>query len=130
MNYQENPFGGVVRLDDGAFIPADPANSDWQAHQQWLAAGNTPQSAPAPEFTWPVLSPKQIRQQLFMDGNLSKVQLAIDSLADPQKTMAQLAWDYASEFLHDDPLMTQLAPAVGYDTPEKVQAFFTAASKM
>lgn len=126
--YQLTNSTNILRTSDGASIPADPANRDYSDYLAWVAAGNTPDPAPSPPFVWPSLSPKQIRQQLFLDGNLSMVQPVIDSLADPQKTLAQLAWDHASEFLHDDPLMVQLAPAVGYDTLEKVQAFFVAAA--
>jgi hypothetical protein len=33
---------GVERLSDGAFIPFDPANTDYQAYLKFLEDGGTP----------------------------------------------------------------------------------------
>lgn len=40
--YQLTPTDIVVRTADGAIIPNDPGNRDWQEYQQWLADGGTP----------------------------------------------------------------------------------------
>jgi hypothetical protein len=47
--YQLSPFDTIIRLEDGAIIPADPANTDFIEYQAWLDAGNTPEPAPVPE---------------------------------------------------------------------------------
>lgn len=45
--YQLNRFNleSVRRLLDGADIPFNPANTDYQAYLAWLAAGNAPEPA-------------------------------------------------------------------------------------
>jgi hypothetical protein len=43
------PSQTVKRLSDNAFIPFDPANTDYQEYLKWLSEGNQP--TPADEVT-------------------------------------------------------------------------------
>jgi len=48
MTYQLTTGDTILRTTDGAFIPPDPANTDYAAYLQWVEAGNTPEPAPEP----------------------------------------------------------------------------------
>jgi hypothetical protein len=37
-----NQVQSVQRLSDNAYIPFDPANTDYQAYLKWVSEGNTP----------------------------------------------------------------------------------------
>ena len=38
----------VQRMSDGAFVPFDPANRDYQEYLAWQSEGNEPDPAPEP----------------------------------------------------------------------------------
>jgi hypothetical protein len=52
--YQLTTGTSILRLSDGASIPADESNTDYAAYLEWLAAGNTPEPAPEPPTPEPL----------------------------------------------------------------------------
>jgi hypothetical protein len=46
MTYQLTINDCILRLADNAFIPPDPANTDYAAYLEWVEAGNMPDPAP------------------------------------------------------------------------------------
>ena len=48
MTYQLTTSDCILRTTDNAFIPPDPANTDYATYLAWLEAGNTPDPAPIP----------------------------------------------------------------------------------
>ena len=42
----------ILRIEDNASIPDDPANSDYAEYLEWVEEGNTPDAYVAPEKSW------------------------------------------------------------------------------
>ena len=71
--YQLTSGTSIIRTADGATIPADSCNADYQAYEAWIAAGNTPTP-----YTPPNLLPQQAQSALTKtDTTMLRVQEAI-----------------------------------------------------
>ena len=49
LMYQLTTGDTILRLEDQAWIPQDPANTDYAAYLAWVEEGNMPDPAPVPE---------------------------------------------------------------------------------
>lgn len=76
MNYKLTNTTSILR-NDGAFIPADPTNVDYQQYEVWVKEGNTPLPADVPPVYIAPISPRQIRQALTRAGLRAAVAAAV-----------------------------------------------------
>lgn len=120
----------ILFVDDGVYIPADPANSDYQAYLAWVAANNAAEPyTPLPAAVPQSISMRQARLALMAAGQLAAVSAAIDALPTPQREAAQIEWEYATEVRRDNALLQALTPGLGLDAAE-LDALFVAAAAL
>lgn len=72
-----------------------------------------------------VISPRQVRIALLQRGLLSEV----ESMISQQDEATRIAWEYASEFRREDPLLNNLAASLGL-TDSKIDEFFIFAANI
>ena len=101
---------------DGFYaVEAEPVDSI----QQWKLVEevvHVPQS----------ITPRQARIQLSVLGKLSLVETAIANLEEPDKSIAQIEWEYATVYEIDHPFIIQMAGLLEIDLEE----FLIAAAKL
>jgi hypothetical protein len=92
MTYQLTTGDTILRLADNAFIPQDPANTDYAAYLRWLEEGNEPLPLEQAPLTWDDIRTK--RDQLIRESDWTMVQDA---------TVNQAAWAQYRQILRDLP---------------------------
>ena len=70
---------------------------------------------------------RQARLALLDTGLLSSVQPAINSLPEPDKTRAQIEWDYSNALQRGNPFVATLGTALGLNEQALDNLFITAA---
>lgn len=80
---------------------------------------------------------RQIREALILFSiqnanpayHPNSISLALASLAEPTKSIAQNYWDYSNEFFRDNPLIAQLSPMLGLSSAQLDQLWDLARSR-
>jgi len=115
----------IIR-NDGAVIPLDERNADYQVYMAWVAAGNVPQQADATAPFIPFsVSRFQARAALHLAGLLDDVEALMAAPDTP--ALAKLAWADAQEFKRNSPTMLAMAAELGL-TETQLDELFTVAA--
>lgn len=130
MDYQLTKDGGVIRLSDGAYIPADPTNRDYAEYLAWLGDDNEPLPAPDPDIPVPhQVTRAQGKAALIVAGLWDDVLAYVEAIDDPQeKLLALVALNDTTHWNRDSPMLNTAAAALGLTEQQLDDLFIQAAT--
>jgi hypothetical protein len=115
----------ILRLSDGAIIPADFENGDYKTYLFWCSENNTPE--PADIGTSDVsqsVSPVQARRAIIQAGLKQQVDDYIAAASDEVK----LWWEYATVIERNHPEIENARIALGMSSEDLDMLFVLAGS--
>lgn len=130
MMYRLTNNETVVRLADGAFIPADESNRDWAEYQEWLSNGGLPEpyQGQGPDPSEPTV-PNTV-SKLGLKRALEELDMWADiKAAIASNPAVQEEWDLAVEIHRNDP-MTQFVIDLKQLTGQQVDALILRAHEL
>lgn len=122
--------GVVVNTVEVETLDALPGLVATQANEGigWLYDGISFTSPPQPTPSVPQeVTMRQARLALLDAGLLANVQPAINSLNEPDKTKAQIEWEYSNALQRSNPFVTVLGTALDLNNEALDNLFITAA---
>ena len=108
-NYTLTATTTILR-DDGAHIPPDPMNRDYEEYLAWVAEGNTPAPYVAPPAPPISCSAWQIRAALSQMGLRAEAEAAVVASTNLQ---LKDAWGYQETFTEGDQMLLSIAAVMG-----------------
>ena len=95
----------------------------------WLYDGQEFSLPPPPTPSVPTeVTMRQARLALLENGLLANVQPAINSLPEPDKTKAQIEWDYSNALQRSNPFVDVLGAALGLSSQDLDDLFIQASA--
>ena len=111
--YEESQADDLLAL--GYILASDEDYNDYLADNQndfdaWLAN----QPSPIDDVT-----PRQMRIALVLSGvSISTIETVLNSLPEPDKTIAWIEWEYSIAFKRYNPFCVQVGMALGWTTQQ------------
>ena len=95
----------------------------------WLYDGINFTSPPPPTPSVPTeVTMRQARLALLENGLLANVQPAVNSLPEPDKTKAQIEWEYSNALQRSNPFVDVLGAALGLSSQDLDDLFIQASA--